>query len=139
MHSKARRLVECPLRSAKEMTEAQTYSWIFYATSLIAQKEPVKIREIESVADGINHAIPTQKEISNSIRWLQSKDLVSKEGKKLILTQAGSDLISKLTEKHSTTMKAWDSITSELHRMGVDNTTNLNCNTMEADPVGGDQ
>jgi len=117
------------------MTEAQTYSWIFYAASLIAQKEPVKIREIESVADGINHAVPTQKEISSSIRWLQSKDLLTKERKKIILTQEGADLASKLTKAHRTTMKAWDSITSELQRMGVDNTTNLNCRTMEADPV----
>jgi len=121
------------------MTEAQTYSWIFYAVSFIAQKEAVSIREIESVADGINHAIPTQKEISKSIRWLQSEDLIAKEGKKIILTQEGADLISKVTEKHRTRMKAWNSITTKLQSMGVDNTTQLNCRTMEADPVDGDQ
>ena len=119
------------------MTEAQTYSWIFYSTSAIAQKEAVKIREIESVADAINHAIPSQKEISSSIKWLQSKSLISREGKKVILTDEGKSFASEITSKPGSTMKTWDRITMAFQKLGADNTTNLNCNTMEADPDGG--
>jgi hypothetical protein len=116
------------------MTEAQTYSWIFYSASAVAQEEAVKIREIESVADGINHAIPTQKELSNSIKWLQSKCLISKQGKKVILTDEGRSFASEITGKPGSTLKTWNRITSAFQKLGADNTTNLNCNTMEADP-----
>lgn len=40
------------------MTQAQTYSWIFYAVALASQQEPADYAGIETVADGINHAAP---------------------------------------------------------------------------------
>ncbi|MEM0966971.1 MAG: hypothetical protein AAGJ81_12545 [Verrucomicrobiota bacterium] len=114
------------------MTEAQTYSWIFYAASAAAQKEAVKIREIESVADAINHAVPTQKEISSSIRWLESKALIEREGKKVALTEEGKSFASEIAAKPSSTMKTWDRIAKAFQKMGADNSTGIDCRTMEA-------
>lgn len=119
------------------MTEAQTYSWIFYSASAVAQKEAAKVREIESVADAINHAIPTQKEISSSFKWLESKGLITRAGKKVILTEEGKSLASEITGKSGSTMKTWDRITKAFQKLGADNTTSLDCRTMEAEQGSG--
>ncbi|WP_309387902.1 hypothetical protein, partial [Cerasicoccus frondis] len=119
------------------MTEAQIYSWIFYAASAVGAEKGVKHREIESVADGINHAVPTQKEISSSMKWLESKGLLRKEGKKVLLTDVGKELATRLKEKPGGVMKVWERITKEFEHLGADNQVNLNCQTMKAEPVRG--
>jgi hypothetical protein len=114
------------------MTEAQTYAWIFYATSAVSNDTGATHREIESVADGINHAIPTQKEFLSSLQWLESKGFLRKEGKKVFLTDEGKGLATKLKEKPGGVMKIWDRITKTFQSLGADNTTSLDCRTMEA-------
>jgi hypothetical protein len=118
------------------MTEAQTYAWIFYAASAAATNQPAKRREIEAVADGINHAVPTHKEMEASFAWAESQGLLQREGKTIRLTDEGRKFSSQFTEKPGSTMKTWDRITAAIERMGVDDTINLDCRTMKAEQAG---
>ena len=117
----------------QEMTEAQTYAWIFYAASAVASKQAAKHREIEAVADGINHAVPTQKEMATSFKWAESKGLLQRVGKMTQLTGEGRTFAAQFTEKPGSTMKTWDRITAAFEGMGADNATSLNCRTMKAE------
>ena len=71
------------------MTDEQTISWIFLATALATNTKPSDINGISSVADGINHAVPTQKELQTSISWLTKRGLIIKHGKNYELTDNG--------------------------------------------------
>ena len=54
------------------------------------------------VADGINHAVPTQKELQISIAWLTNKGLILKNGKRYELTNKGKleyEAVSKNSDK----------------------------------------
>jgi len=110
------------------MTEAQTYSWIFYAVALASQSEPVNCSGIESVADGINHAVPTQKEMQKSIAWAISQSLIQKEGKRYRLTEAGNKLLEGASA--GTTMKTWKNLESKFGRLGAGDSVQLNPRTM---------
>ncbi len=71
------------------MDNFQTISWIFLAAALATNTRPTNIDGISSVADGINHAIPTQKELQNSITWLIKQGLILKQNKNYQLTSKG--------------------------------------------------
>ena len=71
------------------MTTSQTISWIFFATVLASLLEPSNYRGISSIADGLNHAVPTHKELQTSLSWLVKHDFVEKTGTKYSVTQKG--------------------------------------------------
>ena len=71
------------------MSESQIKSWIFLATAIASKVKPTNFKGILIVADGINHSIPTENEIRNSLTWLINKDFISKENKKYCLTPKG--------------------------------------------------
>jgi len=110
------------------MTQAQTYSWIFYAVALASQLEPADYAGIESVADGINHAVPTQKEMRASLSWLAAQNLVQKDGKRYQLTEAGNILADDASAR--TTMKVWKNLESRLSQLGANNHEQLDPRTM---------
>ena len=92
------------------MTDLQTISWIFLATALATNTMPTNIYGISLVADGINHAVPTQKELQKSISWLKNQGLIIKQGKKYELTSKGKleyEIASKNTQ---TLMDIWNNI-----------------------------
>ncbi len=118
----------------KPMTEARTYAWIFYSISMVSsEQEPEKQVSIVAAADAINHAIPTQKEISQSFKWLQRHELIVRVGKRAFLSDPGKELIEKIGRKPGGVMKVWDRITTAFKKMGVDDTVSVNCNTMKAE------
>jgi hypothetical protein len=47
------------------MNEEQTISWIFLAIAIGSKNSSININGISQIADGINHAIPTHKEMQN--------------------------------------------------------------------------
>ena len=71
------------------MTDNQIISWIFLAIAIASQKELADIRGISMIADGINHAVPTEKEIQLSVSWLLKNGQIEKQGKKYKLTKKG--------------------------------------------------
>ena len=71
------------------MTNIQTISWIFLATALATKAKPTNLNGISSVADGINHTVPSQKELQTSISWLTTHGLIIKQGRNYELTSKG--------------------------------------------------
>ena len=92
------------------MTELQTFSWIFMATAIASQTEPSDFNGISDIADGINHAVPTHKELQNSINWLYEKELLNKLEKKYVLTPKGKAEYKKASEQNNTVLKIWDNL-----------------------------
>lgn len=115
------------------MTEAQTYAWIFYASSLASQGKAAGLTEIEMAADAINHAKPTQVEFSSSVIWLKAQGLLEENEKEISLSEEGLLFFSQLSKKGGSAMKVWEYITNAIEERGVDNRISLNCGTMEAD------
>ncbi len=84
------------------MTEEETISWIFLAVALATQTSPTDFVGISMIADGINHAVPTQKEMQVSISWLTKQGLISKLGNKYSLSETGKkefEIASKTSDK----------------------------------------
>ena len=98
----------------------QTISWIFLATALATNTKPTDISGISSVADGINHAVPTQKELQTSISWLTTHGLIIKQGKNYELTSKGKLEYETASKKTQTLIKIWKNIELNLNRY-IDN------------------
>ena len=96
------------------MTEIETISWILLATALASQKEPSDINSISMIADGINHSIPTEKELRMSLTWLINKGLILKQGKKYRLTEKGMALYELVSNNTATIMKIWENLNIQL-------------------------
>jgi hypothetical protein len=96
------------------MTDIQTISWIFLAISMATNTKPTDINGISSVADGINHAVPTQKELQRSISWLITHGLIIKEGKNYKLTAKGKHEYETASYNTQTVMKIWENIEQNL-------------------------
>ncbi len=90
------------------MSAKTTNSWIFLAVGMGSSKSAVSLREIISVADGINHAIPTQNELQDAFGWLSKQNLISKEGKKYRLTEKGLILYKEASAKSKLIFGMWD-------------------------------
>jgi predicted transcriptional regulator len=89
------------------MTDQQTISWIFLATALATSTKPTEMNGISSVADGINHAVPTHKELQTSIAWLTKKRLIVKHGKNYELTDIGKLEFKSASEHTDKLLDMW--------------------------------
>ena len=87
------------------MKEEQTISWIFLATALASKTRPSDSKEISSVADGINHAVPTHQELELSLIWLNKNGLVTKLDNKYELTQKGKMKLENASTNTKTLFK----------------------------------
>lgn len=96
------------------MTENETRSWIFLATALASQEEPADLNAISMIADGINHAIPTEKELRTSLTWLTNKRLILKQGRKYTLTTIGLTKYNDANSKTKVLLKIWDNLNKKL-------------------------
>ena len=92
------------------MEDINIISWLFLATALATQTKTANIIEISSVADGINHSIPTKNEIQKSISWLIKESLISKHGKKYGLTFKGKIEYDKASKNTKTVIEIWKNI-----------------------------
>jgi hypothetical protein len=99
------------------MDDARTISWIFYAVEMATSSGPADYREISSVADGINHAVPTHKELQTSLTWLANAGLVSKSSGGYSLTTNGTALITGARKESNTVMKVWASLTQAIEHI----------------------
>jgi predicted transcriptional regulator len=100
------------------MTDKQTISWIFLAIALATNTKPTDISGISSVADGINHAVPTQKELQISITWLTTKGLIIKHGKNYELTSKGKLEYELASKNNQTVMKVWENLELNFNSYG---------------------
>ena len=67
-----------------------------------------------------------------SLSWAESKGLIERLGKKVLLTADGRAFAAQFSEKPGGMMKTWDRIATEFESMGADNTISLDCRTMKA-------
>lgn len=94
------------------MTNEQITSWIFLAIAIGSQESPITLFQISGIADGINHAIPTYKQLQNSISWLKQKKLVSHIAKKYSLSEFGKEIFEK-AKKRKTILSIWADLENE--------------------------
>jgi hypothetical protein len=92
------------------MKEEETISWIFLATALASQTSPTNFNGISMVADGINHAVPTHKELQTSISWLTDHGLVDRYAKKYALTSKGKAEYDKASKDKVGLTQIWKSL-----------------------------
>lgn len=85
-----------------------------YALALASQKEPANFAAISSVADGINHAVPSHKELQSSLKWLIANGMAQKLSSGYSLTPRGSELLDSARFEHKTTSQVWSALTSAL-------------------------
>lgn len=90
------------------MTDSEVISWIFLAISLASEKEPADLNAISMIADGINHSVPTDKELKLSLHCLLKEGLISKQGKKYTLTENGKTKFENASQTTSVLLKIWD-------------------------------
>jgi hypothetical protein len=96
------------------MTDSQTKSWIFLSTAIASQSESADFRSISNIADGINHAVPSQKELQSSLTWLIVMGLVAKNGNKYKLTDKGKRDYEAACRQTSIILKVWNNLETVL-------------------------
>ena len=92
------------------MKDKQTYSWIFLSVAIASQNNPTNLKEITNVADGINHVIPTENEIKNSVKWLSEKGLITKHKNKYMLTEKGKNVYEEVSQNKNQIMRIWSDL-----------------------------
>jgi hypothetical protein len=96
------------------MKESEIISWIFLAISMAAQIEPASLKDISTIADGINHAVPTEKEIRLSISWLLTNEQIEKVGSKYRLTKKGLIHYNSASLKTNTLLEVWKNMERQI-------------------------
>lgn len=86
---------------------------------MASRTEPADYDSISNIADGINHAVPTHKELQTSLTWLTKNDLVSKTRSKYRLTEKGQVDYDAASQKTSTLLKIWDNLETVLKKYGT--------------------
>ena len=89
------------------MNDTETISWIFLAIAFASEKEAASLNEISMIADGINHSIPTQKEMQLSIKWLLNNNLITKTNRKYSLTDKRLKTVNDSRMNEIATLNMW--------------------------------
>ena len=102
-------------------SELEAVAWIFYSIALGSEAAPINRRDISSIADGINHAVPSESELTTSIRYLITLGFIQQTGKFFSLTQSGLAIVASARENSLTARSIWQALTVSLseHRGGL--------------------
>jgi hypothetical protein len=98
------------------LNNSTTISWIFLAIALSSDKSPVDFKGISQIADGINHAVPSHKEIQDSVSWLLRKDFILKIGNKYSLSDLGKNIMIDSETNTKTVLNIWKNIDNKLSK-----------------------
>jgi hypothetical protein len=99
--------------SVQHMTDAQIFSWIL----LSVHEHGSTRRQISEMADGINHAVPTHREMETSLRWLQERGFVREDGNRFMLTDTGSALIARFSSATRPILQTWHAVSDAIQEM----------------------
>lgn len=69
------------------------------------------------IADGINHAIPTQKEMQDSVSWLLSKGLIVQLADKYSLSGTGRNIMIDVASQTHKLSKMWKILENEFQHL----------------------
>jgi hypothetical protein len=90
-----------------------THAWILLCVS----EKGSTLERIIAVADAINHAIPTHKELQTSLGWLLSRGMVYRRERQFALTDAGSKLLAAARRPGRSLYETWDEVSAKLQTM----------------------
>jgi hypothetical protein len=96
------------------MRDTKTISWIFLAVANASEEAPADYKCLIEAADAINHAIPTNRELQDSIDWLLRNDLILIEESKYALSKTGSRLLLYSKGKTKTFRETLDKLNVKL-------------------------
>jgi hypothetical protein len=99
------------------MTEEKSIPWIFLSIAVASQVHPADFRGITMIADGINHAIPTHKELQTAISWLTKKELILKRSNKYELSEKGKREFENVSNKNMGYLKMWEILKLNLKKL----------------------
>gem|GEM_PF-1115261 len=94
----------------KKARNERTIAWIYLAIYLASEQEATDFNGISMIADGINRAIPTHKEMQTSISYLTYKGLVSQIGNKYALTPKGKEDFRIASKGTKNLIEIWDNL-----------------------------
>ncbi|RZJ48752.1 MAG: hypothetical protein EOO44_19910 [Flavobacterium sp.] len=106
------------IKPLKKTQDERTISWIYLAVSLASEHELADFNSISMLADGINHAIPTHKEMQTSISWLIHKGLVTKIGNKYTLTPKGKEDFQIASKETNNLFGIWNKLEQTIINYG---------------------
>ncbi|MGD9639606.1 MAG: hypothetical protein AB7U85_11245 [Alphaproteobacteria bacterium] len=66
------------------------------------------------IADGINHSVPTEKELRTSLSWLINEGLILKKGRKYKLSEKGMTIYEEASKHTTLLLKIWDNLNVRL-------------------------
>jgi predicted transcriptional regulator len=95
------------------MTDAETFSWIL----LSVDERGSTRRQISELADGINHAVPTHREMETSLRWLLQRGLIREDDSGFALTDAGRALIARFRSPTRPIMQTWEAVSEAVQEL----------------------
>jgi hypothetical protein len=98
-------------------TNASTVAWFLYSVALASGSTPATSAEISGLADAINHAVPSQQELSGSLRRLKELGLVTAHGRRYSLTDAGKTMMAAAQNSASTVSLVWKNLTSTIGQL----------------------
>lgn len=89
------------------LLDAKTISWIFLATAPASQISPNDFQGISMIADAVNHAVATHKELQRSLSWLLQKGFVEESGNKYSLAERGRSAYGSASANENTLPGIW--------------------------------
>ncbi|MBG6111888.1 hypothetical protein IWX84_002779 [Flavobacterium sp. CG_9.10] len=92
------------------MIQEQIVSWIFLAIAMASETTAANLTEISMIADGINHAIPTPRELQSSISWLIKNDLIIKQERRYHLSEKGKLEYENASENNKVLFNIWKNL-----------------------------
>jgi predicted transcriptional regulator len=96
------------------MRDTKTTSWIFLSIAMASQNGPASISDITTIADGINHSVPTHIELQSSIKYLINNRMLIIESRKYSLTSLGIDIFNDAKKRSNTIFIIWDLLDAKL-------------------------
>jgi hypothetical protein len=97
-----------PERSTKRnMKCEESDAWILLATNDAQGPSGARLSDILLIADGINHAVPTGKELNDAFKKLKAAGLIEKKGKAFFVTPEGKRLIDHARKGSKTIIGVW--------------------------------
>lgn len=99
----------------KDPNQKRIIAWIYLAVSIASQTDPTDFKGISMIADSINHAVPTHKELQIATSWLINKGLINKVGNKYSLTEKGREDYSYAQLETKSLLKMWDSLEQKIN------------------------
>ena len=88
--------------------DAKTLAWILLAVPETGGSR----RDLLALADAINHAVPTERELSESWKWLHDHALVVKLGSQYSLTESGRTFVS--SARRARILETWAAVEKQL-------------------------